>query len=127
MRNSVSMQEVLVVKQGQTAIIYSDMCDESFCFSVRGKESVYSICRSSDVDYVKRKCKQAGLPSDFIIADTNNEEGVAHVINAYSQKGVGIAVQEKPSANEGFELKLAYVNIEAWKPYSEQKENGLEK
>ena len=123
----MNYKDVIAVKEGQTAIIFSDLCQEAFCFEVRGFEEFYGICKASSVAQAKKLCLDAGCPSDFVVEHLD-DEGCAYVINAYSQNDVAIAVEEIKIKNK-FELRLSNVRVNNFSPlsksYKEEKEQGF--
>ena len=122
--NKVYSQEVLSVDNEQTAIITSKKCGESFCFGMRNNEPFYNICLSSDVEFVKEKCKKAGYPRDFILDDTN-KTGETYVIPASSTNAIALCVEEV-ERNGKWQLLLSKVRVVNWEPCAKRTEKQSE-
>lgn len=103
--------EVLEIKDGQTAIIYSPACNESFVFYLKDRNLSYNHVYFGDVDFVRQRCLMKGHKDDFMVACADNKLASICVKSAYSTLNKGLAVQK--AEKDGREkLKLSFVNLE---------------
>ncbi len=103
--------EVLSIQDGQTAIIYSPKCNESFVFFLKDRNLNYNHVYFGDVDFVRQRCLMKGHKDDFLIACADNKLANVCIKSAYSTLNKGLAVQK--AERDGREkLKLSFVNLE---------------
>ncbi len=126
----VESKDVTPINDGQTIIIVSHLCNESFCYGLIAADPICNICKSTNLEFVKRKCREAGFPTDFIV-DSTDKDGVCYIIPAALTKSIAIAVEET-KADDGYELKLSRCAVSHWEPIrgyknklNEQSENEM--
>lgn len=93
--NMIEAKDVFKVNEGQTIIIKSTRCKESFCMGMVDGNPIYDINLSTDLNIVKRECEKAGFPNDFILTSTDGKKGrCVYIIPESSTKGIALAIEE---------------------------------
>lgn len=106
----IENQNILIVEEGQTGIINSPLCNEAFCLAVREEgRNQYLVIETSDIEFIKNKCRAVGFPNNFIIE--NIESNLAYIMPANSEDGEAICVEEG-----AVDIEYSRVKVRGWKP-----------
>lgn len=112
MENVIEKNDVIIINEGQTVVVTSKLCGESFCFTAKDDGIEGKALLTTERKTIESKCKKEGYPSQFVYVEPN-KDSCAYVISAKSESGIALCVEEVYKDSE-FHLLLSKVHVREW-------------